>query len=190
MPWYLSYRRPPRVFPRACQRACTKKKDVSEWKIVRSFVQARALFAPSTMRRERFIARCATDDFREKRGISRVERWGGETFHLEPTVVSLHSFSRAQSEWDNRGEDRCGRGEESPRHATRKNEDVASGQQRCDGAIEWKTEMLMRWSDGTGKPGKRSPEEARGKKRNEKNRRARYKSLVQRRRARDNDEGT
>lgn len=95
---------------------------------------------------------------------------GGETFHPEPrsflSILFLVYTRRERTGeravgWDNRGVDRCGR--ERPRdtrtHTTRVDGgcDASRRAERCDRAIEWKTEMLMRWS---GSAGERASESA------------------------------
>lgn len=168
-----------------------KKKDVSEWKIVRSFVGARAL--SSRIRSEYHAPReihCAVQPMtsEKKRGISRVERWAA----ARPSISSHDRFSlfffsctERESGWDNRRVDRCRRGEESSQHTTRKKRDRRVGRAEMwrGDRVENRDTDAMEWRYGrAGKPASDLLRKLEGRN-TEKDRQARYKSLVQRKQA-------
>jgi len=113
---------------------------------------------------------------------------GSGTFHLEPRsfLSTLFPVYALESGRDNGVEaDGCGSGSGSgrkrPRHTMRKDGEMSHRESGdVTGAIEWKTEMLMRWSGRTSeRPGEPANDHSRkqegGNSREERDKRAKYK---------------
>lgn len=115
---------------------------------------------------------------------------GSGTFHLEPRsfLSILFPVYALESGRDNGVEaDGSGSGRKRPRHTMRKDGETPRRESGdVTGAIEWKTEMLMRWSGRTSeRPGESASDHSRkqegGDSREERDKRAKCKLLVRNR---------